>query len=55
MEGTSLTMRNENEAAAHSADMSVQRIESIEDLLRTRGFFETFEREKKKDEEVLVG
>jgi hypothetical protein len=53
MEGTTLVMRKENDSAAHSTDLATPRIESIEDLLRTRGFFDTFDREKR-EEEVLV-
>lgn len=52
MKGTS-AMHKDNGTAAHSIDLGVPRIESIEDLLRKRGFFDTFEHEKK-DEEVLV-
>jgi hypothetical protein len=53
MKGTSSAMHKDNDSAAHSMDLGVARIESIEDLLRKRGFFDTFEHEKK-DEEVLV-
>jgi hypothetical protein len=53
MKGTS-TMYQDNDNAAHSSDLGVPKIESIEDLLKKRGFFDTFEREMK-DEEVLVG
>ena len=52
MKGTS-TMPKDDDTAAHSIDLGVARIESIEDLLRKRGFFDTFEHDKK-EEEVVV-
>lgn len=44
---------DDRETEAHSRELGVARIESIEDLLRSRGFFDTAERDIK-DEEVLV-
>jgi len=54
MKGTSSMHNDDYNAAAHSRDLNPAKIESIEDLLRSRGFFDTAERDKK-DEEVLVG
>ncbi len=53
MKGTSSAMHQDNDSVQHSMDLGVVRIESIEDLLRKRGFFDTFEHEEK-DEQVLV-
>ncbi len=51
--GTKHTMpTKDNEVGLNSREGSA-RIESIEDLLRSRGFFDTAERDKK-DTEVLV-
>jgi hypothetical protein len=49
--------KEDKDSALHSRDLDIAEIESIEDLLRTRGFFDTAEPEServKKDEGVLV-
>lgn len=45
--------KKKNDDHESSRDLAVARIESIEDLLRSRGFFDTAERDKK-EAEVLV-
>ena len=52
----SIAMHTKNdEQAVNSRELSATRIESIEDLLRSRGFFDTPDRENTEAAEVLVG
>ena len=46
--------KNNHEAGVVSRDAEIARVESIEDLLRRNGFFDSADREKKRDEAVLV-
>ena len=50
MKGKTQMHKNENEIG----DLSANKIESIEDLLRMRGFFNSADGENKKKEEVLA-
>ncbi len=45
--------KDDRDSGTDSLELGVIKIESIEDLLKRRGFFDTAEREKK-EEEVLV-
>jgi hypothetical protein len=58
MKAATATQRNDHDNATPSQDLSVTRIETIEDLLRKRGFFDTVERDKtahdKEDQKVMV-
>lgn len=54
MKVTTAMYNDDHDGGAHSRDSGVTRIESIEDLLRSRGFFDTAELDQK-EEEVLVG
>jgi hypothetical protein len=46
--------KEDRDTETHSQDLGASRIESIEELLRKRGFFDSVERVQKKDEPALV-